>query len=148
MENRRWVIVTILGLLAITIAIFSLVSYISFHREFFYREFFYRGISPEPPLWGELLPNLLIAKTVLSLLNTILLTVLLVTYMEIYRKTKSEFSIGLIIFTITLLLYAVTSNPLIHGIAGFRGSGLGPFTILPDFFTCIASSILLYLSLQ
>ena len=64
--------------------------------------------------------------------------------------TKAEFSVGLIIFTVALLTYSVTSNPLIYGFAGFRlsGAGLGPFTMLPDLFTCIASAILLYLSRQ
>lgn len=143
MKNRRWVIITILGILAITVVASQLASYRSFDRDFFNREF-----PPEPPPWGALLPNLLLAKTVLSSLNTVLLTILLVIYIEIYNKTKSEFSIGLIIFTITLLFYTVTSNPLLHGFAGFRLSGLGPFTILPDIFTCIASATLLYLSQQ
>jgi len=103
---------------------------------------------PEPPPWRELLPHLLLAKTIISSLNSILLTILLVIYMGIYRKTGSEFSIGLVTFTIALLLYSLTSNPLIHGLVGFRVSGLGPFTMLPDLFTCIASAILLYLSRQ
>ena len=69
-------------------------------------------------------------------------------YLEIYYKTKSQFSLGLVIFAIALFLYALTSNPLIQGVVGFRLSGLGPFTMLPDLFTCIASAILLYLSRQ
>ena len=137
------VIVAILGLLAITLVAFQLISYRPFEREFFGRDGF-----PEPPPWGELSPYFLIMKAVLSTVNTILLIIVLVIYLEIYRKTKSTFSLGLVIFTIALLLYSLTSNPLIHGFAGFRLSGLGPFTILPDLFTCIASAILLYLSRQ
>jgi len=103
-----------------------------------------------PERWITLLPFLLIVKTVLSSVNSILLTILLIIYLGIYRKTKAEFSVGLIIFTVALLIYSITSNPLIHGIAGFRlsGAGLEPFTMLPDLFTCIASAILLYLSRQ
>jgi hypothetical protein len=103
-----------------------------------------------PERWITLLPLLLILKTVLSSVNSILLTILLVIYLGIYRKTRAEFSLGLLIFTVALLIYSVTSNPLIHGFAGFRlsGAGLGPFTMLPDLFTCIASAILLYLSRQ
>ena len=103
-----------------------------------------------PERWINLLPVLLIVKTVLSSVNSILLIILFVIYIGIYRKTRSEFSIGLIVFTVALFIYSVTSNPLIHGFAGFRlsGAGLGPFTMLPDLFTCIASAILLYLSRQ
>jgi NADH:ubiquinone oxidoreductase subunit 2 (subunit N) len=103
-----------------------------------------------PDRWITLLPLLLILKTVLSSVNSILLTILFVIYLEIYQKTKAEFSLGLLIFTMALLIYSITSNPLIHGFAGFRlsGAGLGPFTMLPDLFTCIASAILLYLSRQ
>jgi len=143
MKNRRWVLVIILGLLAITIVVSQLASYQPFDRNFLYRE-----SPPEPPQWTELLPNLLLAKTIITSINTILLSILLATYVQVYRKTESQFSLGLIIFTITLLLYALTSNPLLHGFVGFRVSGLGPFTILPDLFTCVASAILLHLSRQ
>lgn len=143
MKSKGWLIVVILGLLAVIAVAFELASYRSFDRNFFGRDF-----PLEPPPWTDLLPYLLLVKTILTSLNTILLTVLLATYIEVYRKTESKFSIGLIIFTITLLLYAFTSNPLLHGLAGFRGQGLGPFTILPDIFTCVASAVLLYLSRQ
>jgi len=136
-------IITILGLLAITLVAFQLLSYRPFEREFFGRDGF-----PEPAPWIELSPYFLIIKAVISTVNTILLLIVLVIYLEIYRKTESTFSLGLVIFAIALLLYSVTSNPFIHGFAGFRLSGLGPFTILPDIFTCIASAILLYLSRQ
>lgn len=143
MKNKRWFIVTILSLLAINIVTIQTASCSPFDRDFLDRDFPF-----EPPPWRDLFPHLLLAKTILSSLNSILLTILLVTYIGVYRKTGSEFSIGLVIFSIALLLYSLTSNPLIHGLAGFRGSGLGPFTMLPDLFTCIASAILLYLSRQ
>lgn len=110
----------------------------------------FQNNPPPPERWIPLLPLLVIMKTVLSSVNSILLTILFIIYFDIYRKTKAEFSLGLIIFTMALLIYSVTSNPLIHGFAGFRlsGAGLGPFTMLPDLFTCIASAILLYLSRQ
>jgi len=88
------------------------------------------------------------AKTVVSTINVTLLIFLLVTYIGIYRKTQSEFTIGLIIFSIVLLFYALASNPLLHWTFGFRAFGLGPFAMLPDLFTCIALAVLLYLTLQ
>lgn len=107
-----------------------------------------RELPREPPPWRDLVTYLLGAKTILASVNAVLLTYLLVFYIGIYRKTGSEFSLGLVIFSIALLLYALTSNPLLHRFTGFIGSGLGPFTMLPDLFTCIASVVLLYLSRQ
>jgi len=88
------------------------------------------------------------AKTVVSSINVTLVVILLFTYTDIYRKTKSEFTIGLIIFSTVLLLYSLASNPTMQWVFGFRAFGLGPFAMLPDVFTCIALSVLLYLSIR
>ena len=138
MKNKKWIIIPIISVLVISIVSVQLLSFRPFDRDF----------PPERPEWVGILPHLLLAKTILSSVNSILLITLLAIYIGIYRKTGSEFSIGLLIFSIALLFYTLTSNPLIHRFAGFRLSGLGPFTMLPDLFTCIASSILLYLSRQ
>lgn len=87
-------------------------------------------------------------KTVVSTVNVTLLIFLLITYIDIYTGTKSEFTIGLIIFSMVLLLYALTTNPLVHWIFGFRAVGLGPFAMLPDLFTCMALGVLLYLTVR
>jgi len=87
-------------------------------------------------------------KTVVSTINATLLIFLLITYINIYMGTKSEFTIGLIIFSMVLLLYALTTNPLVHWIFGFRAVGLGPFAMLPDVFTCMALAVLLYLTVK
>ncbi len=87
-------------------------------------------------------------KTVISTINATLLIFLLSIYIDIYFKLKSEFTIGLIIFSLILLLYALVSNPLLQTIFGFRGIGLGPFAMLPDLFTCIALGVLLYLTIK
>jgi len=87
-------------------------------------------------------------KTVISTVNVTLLVFLLMTYIGIYRKTQSEFTIGLIIFSMVLLLYALSSNPLVYWAFGFRAFGLGPFAMLPDLFTCAALAVLLYLTVK
>jgi len=87
-------------------------------------------------------------KTVISTINITLLIFLLILYIGIYRKTKSEFTIGLIIFSMVLLLNALASNPLVHWAFGFYAFGLGPFAMLPDLFTCIALAVLLYLTIK
>jgi heme/copper-type cytochrome/quinol oxidase subunit 2 len=89
-----------------------------------------------------------IAKTVISTINVIILVFLVIVYADIYRKTRSEFTVGLIIFSATLLLYALTSNPIVIRAFGFRLFGLGPFALLPDVFTFVALIILLYLSIK
>ena len=88
------------------------------------------------------------AQTVISTINVALLVFLLFTYIDIYRKIKSEFAIALMVFSMILLLHAFSSNPLLHRAFGFRAIGLGPFAMLPDLFTCIAVTILIYLSFK
>ena len=87
-------------------------------------------------------------KTILSTVNITLLVFLLSSYFDMYRKIRSEFTIGLILFSLTLLLYALSSNPLLQWIFGFRAFGLGPFAMLPDLFTTIALVVLLYLTMK
>ncbi len=87
-------------------------------------------------------------RTVITTINATIATMLLVTYIDIYRKTKSQFTIGLSLFSIVLLIYALTSSPLTHRVFGFRAIGLGPFAMLPDLFASVALSILMYLSLR
>ena len=87
-----------------------------------------------------------VAQTVISTVNIALLIFLLTTYIDIYRKTRSQFTIGLIIFSLVFLLNALTANPLFIWIFGFQAFGLGPFALLPDVFEFIALTVLLYLS--
>ena len=82
-------------------------------------------------------------KSVLSTLNTILLLILLVIYVSAYRETRSEFLVGLIIFDLAMLFYAVSSNPFVQAHFGFRAVGLGPFAMLPDLFSLAAVIVLL-----
>ena len=89
-----------------------------------------------------------IAQTVLSTVNVTLLIFLLTTYIDIYRKTRSQFTMGLIIFSLVFLLKALTANPLFMWVFGFRAFGLGPFALLPDLFEFIALTVLLYLSVK
>jgi hypothetical protein len=87
-----------------------------------------------------------VAQTVISTVNVSLLIFLLVTYIDIYRKTRSQFTLGLIIFSLVFLLRTLTANPLFMRAFGFRAFGLGPFALLPDLFELVALSVLLYLS--
>ena len=85
---------------------------------------------------------------VVATVNLVIAAVLILLYMEVYKDIRSDFTVGLIMVTISFMLYALFSNPLIHSIFGFRAFGLGPFAIIPNFFAMIAMSTLLYLSLK
>jgi len=85
---------------------------------------------------------------VLSTINATLLIFLFSAYLGIYRKVKSDFTLGLMVFSMILLFYALSSNPLVQRVFGFRAFGLGPFAMLPDLFTCVALIVLLYLTFR
>ena len=88
------------------------------------------------------------ANTIISTVNITLLVILIVLYFDIYVKTRSQFTIGLIIFALVFLVKDLTANPLISSLYGFRAYGLGPFELLPGLFEFFALSILLYLSIK
>ena len=85
-------------------------------------------------------------RGIISTVNAGLVIFLLMTYVQIYLKTRAKFTMGLIIFTIALLLYAVTSNPLLHMMFGPYSPCF--FEALPELFTTIAVVIMLYLSMK
>ena len=136
MKIEKWLLIVLLGVLIIAMTPSQLYS-----SRYSDGDFPYEGSE-----WNRIQSWLILGKMILASVNSILLIILLAIYVGIYRKTGSRFSVGLIVFSIALLLFSVTSNPLIFRLAGFYLSGLGPFTILPDLFTCVASAILLYLS--
>jgi predicted signal transduction protein with EAL and GGDEF domain len=86
--------------------------------------------------------------TVVSTVNLTLSIFLLFIYIGIYQKTRSEFTIGLVIFSAVFLLNALASNPLFIRAFGFWPVGLGPFAMLSDLFTLAALAVLLYLSVK
>jgi hypothetical protein len=87
-------------------------------------------------------------QTIVSTINVTLSTFLLLIYISIYRKTRSEFTIGLTIFSGVFLMNALALNPFVQWAFGFRAFGLGPFAMLPDLFTLAALAVLLYLSIE
>lgn len=87
-------------------------------------------------------------KAAFCMINLVLSSALIMLYVKVYRETKSEFTIGLIIMMFSLFLYALVSNPLLPILFGYKVFGIGPFSMLPDFFSMVALSILLYLGLK
>lgn len=99
------------------------------------------------PRIQRLLSNYFIGKTITSTLNAILLLYLIYVYYSIYRSTRSSFSLGLIIMSVALFLFAMSNNPLLHWSIGERQL-FGAFNLLPDVFTTVAAAVLIYLSRQ
>jgi hypothetical protein len=89
-----------------------------------------------------------VAFTIISTINIALLVMVLLTYVNIYNKTRSPFTIGLIIFALAFLLKDIASHPFVVGLFSFRAYGLGPFAFLPGLFEFAALSVLLYLSIK
>jgi hypothetical protein len=137
---RAWLLLIVLVLVAILAALWATSM-----PWFEYSIFRPRLRPPDNPYDIEFFYT---AKTVVSTINITLLVFLLATYVEMYWKTRSEFTIGLMIFSAVLLLNALVSNPFVIWAFGFSPFGLGPFAFLPDLFTFGALIVLLYLSVK
>ena len=89
-------------------------------------------------------------KILISVVNTILLVYLFANYLDMYRTTKSSFTLGLVFLSAALLSYSLFTNPVLLRITS--GSGglqiIQYFNFLPDLLTTMASTILIYLSRQ
>lgn len=142
-KSRTWLLLILLPILVV-VAILAATWAMS---TFWYLRFPWVPRERPPYLPGDI-EFFYIAKTVVSTINISVLIFLVLIYADIYRKTRSEFTIGLIIFATTLLLYALVSNPIVIRAFGFSLYGLGPFALLPDLFTLAALAVLLYLSIK
>ena len=97
---------------------------------------------------GNAANALFMTKLFLTSFSVIILSGLTVNYYKIYSEMPTPTSRSLLIFSAALTLYAVSANPLIHIIFGFRVISVGPFTYLPDLFVAVASVPLLYESFK
>lgn len=88
------------------------------------------------------------AKIILSFVNLFLMLSLFIIYADIYRSVRSRFTIGLLATISALLVYAITSSPILQMFLGYPISGPGPFLFIPDIFTALAAGVLTYLSIE
>lgn len=105
-------------------------------------------IEPRPRGLFKHVENFFMVKIFITTLNIFLIGSLIWNYTSIYKEMKNKFTLSLMIFSLSLLFYAVSSSPIFHILFGFRGSGLGPFQFIPDLFSLIAVTILLYQSYE
>lgn len=148
MRNRYRVGLVLLSILVIGMAISQSVSCLGQPERPRHPPFDW-DISPEElERLRALLPYFLTVKAVIASLNSVLILSLVVIHINIYRRTGTKFSLGLVLFSTAFLLYTIVANPLVHMLLGFRRIGFGPIFIIPDLFTLLASAILIYLSRQ
>jgi hypothetical protein len=88
------------------------------------------------------------AHTVFSTINIVLTIILIINYVSLYLKTKSPFTVGLLLFASFFLIKDITWSPFVTGGIGFFLFGLGPFAFLPDVFEMVGLLVLFYLSVK
>ena len=144
---KTWLIIVILAVIVVAILAAIWAAMVIYQSQVYQQVFPFRPLQPPGYIPGDI-ELFYIARTVLSAINITLLVVLIVTYVSIYIKTRSQFTIGLLIFATVFLMKDVASNPFVIGAFGFRLYGLGPFALLPDLFEFVALTVLLYLSVK
>ncbi|TRO54074.1 hypothetical protein E2P71_05075 [Candidatus Bathyarchaeota archaeon] len=119
-------------------------------------------IEERPPPWrprfNETSPDTLreferrietyvIGKIVISSLNFILYGYIAYFYTKLYRENNSRFSLVLAGLSFVLLVYSLSSNPLILLI--FRGSDplwMNVFNFIPDLLATVVAFMMIYLT--
>jgi len=141
--NKRLKLGLMVAIIVVVAVIASLASFILIQQHLSYLE------SRVPPRYvaGDF-ELFYITNTIISTINIVLLVLLILIYFNIFLKTRSPFTVGLLIFAFVFLVRDLTSSPFITAIYGFRAYGLGPFAFLPGVFELAALSILLYLSVK
>ncbi len=143
--NRKlgiWVILSCLIAVAILSGLWAWLTFNSFGI----RVFPYIPGAPEFDLTS--LEFLYIARTMLSTVNIAILSVLTASYALLYSKTRSHFTIGLLIFSAVFLVKDIASSPFVIGALRYTLSGLGPFALIEPLLEFMALSVLLYLNLE
>ena len=82
-----------------------------------------------------------------SSFNVLLLLYLFYIYSKDYFELKSAFTGGLLLFLVAMLLFSLTSNPLVHLWYGYR---MGPddFNLVPLVFSTLALLVLAKISAE
>ena len=142
MNNRKLAVILPVVAIAIVVAVIGLVlaSLVLPPPE--------TAPPPIPQPDRVLMDFFLKVKTMVSLVNIVFIISLMLIYRGIYRQVKSQFTLGLIVVMLVLLMYALTSNPLIQILFGYHAQGLGPFAMIPDIFATFGLGLLLYISLD
>lgn len=86
-------------------------------------------------------------KVFISTFILVILFALTWSYITLYRELPNKYTLSLVVLSLVLIPYAITSNPLLPLLLGIFPLGqLGPFTFLPDIFVGLATIVLFYQS--
>lgn len=86
----------------------------------------------------------IVIKVFFSSINAVLLAGLVFNYTKIYRDMPTHTSRIFLIFSSSLLFYAISSNPIVHLLFGYKLISLGPFTYVPDLFVSAGTIAILW----
>ena len=106
------------------------------------------GQFPPSP-WGppELLVFLVRVQVFVTTFNLVMLLALTGSYVSLYRDLPNRYTRSMLVLSLALLLYALTSNPYVPLLFGFPPRpDLGPFVFLPDAFVGLAIVVIFYQS--
>ena len=106
------------------------------------------GDNPKLQLLINAFVDMYTLGTTIICINIFLLLGLLFIYADSFRKTKSSFILGLLLFVGVLFVQSVVSLPILQSVLGVGWYSPSLFGILPNMFETIALIILLYLSME
>jgi len=98
-------------------------------------------------IWRVFADNYMLG-TIIICMNLSLLLGLLGSYASSFRKTKSSFLLGLVLFLGVLFVQSLLSLPILGILLTNSGYQSGLFSILPNMFETIALIILFHLSME
>jgi hypothetical protein len=129
--------------LALLVLAFAMIAASSFLLPSF-------GFPPKPPPDNDIPPrglavfedrisvdmyNYFLLRFAFAAINVALLVYLLFIYVKDYMRLKAKFTLGIIAFLFSFLLYALSSLPLTHIVLGPYGRGISTF--VPMLFSAI-----------
>ena len=137
-EGRRFTKLWVVVVLTIGIVMGILLSLLAQAKEFWF------GFGP---FHFEIEP-ILTFYIVLSTVSLAMLVSLLIVYARVYKETRANFALGLLIVLFALLLHSLLSNPVLLILLAPIPFGFRPFLSIADIFTVVAYTVFLYLSLE
>jgi len=109
------------------------------------------GDNPRLQKFIEAFADMYTLGTIFICINILLLLGLLYIYVDAFRKTKSNFLFGLLLFIGVLFIQSILSLPILQAALGNTGYALSNtklLEVLPNMFETLALIILFYLSME
>ena len=101
--------------------------------------------GPPPPDSMDIMQSVFLLQIGLSTAMILLSLFLLFTYLKDYLQLKSGFTLGVLFAVFSLMLFAISANPILHMFLGIYGSR-GLFTVVPYLFATLSLAILVWVS--